>query len=160
MSQLQTGFLPGPNGSLHVSMWHPMGAVTSSHWVIHVPAFGEEMNKSRAMVARQARALAARGVIVLVPDLFGTADSAGELQEATWQAWRDDIAYLAEWARAHGAVHLTLWGHRMGCLLAADVAQSLPTPTGRLVFWQPVHSGKQHMAQFLRLRMAAGSPRL
>jgi exosortase A-associated hydrolase 1/exosortase A-associated hydrolase 2 len=156
MSQLQTGYLPGPGGSLHVSLFRPGGAELSSHWVLHVPAFGEEMNKSRGMVARQARVLAANGMTVLVPDLFGTGDSAGILEQATWQGWHEDIMYLAKWARGRGATQLTLWGHRMGCLLAADVLRAESVSPAHLLFWQPVHSGKQQMTQFLRLRMAAG----
>lgn len=154
MSTLKTGYLQGPNGSLHVSLFLPDSECSSACWVVHVPAFAEEMNKSRGMVARQARALADGGAIVLVPDLCGTGDSSGMLVHATWDKWRDDIATVAKWARENGAIHLTLWGHRLGALLAADVAQRvLPD---QLLLWQPVHNAKQHITQFLRLRMAAG----
>lgn len=156
MSRLQAGFLPGSSGSLHVSFFHPEALNAPSAWVVHVPAFAEEMNKSRAMVARQARSLASQGLAVLVPDLRGTGDSAGRLKEATWQGWQDDIACVVAWAREQGAAHITLWGNRMGCLLAAQVAHGMTVPPQQLLWWQPVHSGKQHMTQFLRLRMAAG----
>ena len=52
-------FLDTPEGALHVSLHMPPDARPASGWVVHVPAFAEEMNKSRAMVSRQARALAA-----------------------------------------------------------------------------------------------------
>lgn len=156
LSLLQTGFLPGPNGSLHVSVLHPANHGACLQWVLHVPAFGEEMNKSRHIVVRQARAMAAQGMTVVVPDLVGTGDSAGNLEQVTWRGWLDDINYLADWARGQGAAQLTLWGHRMGCLLAADAAHRLEEAPHQLLYWQPVHNGKQHMAQFLRLRMAAG----
>lgn len=154
MNKLQTGFLPGPNGRMYLSVLSPEKECTNSPWVIHVPAFGEEMNKSRAMIASQARELADRGMLVLIPDLFGTGDSTGSLSEATWQAWRNEILYLIRWSRTQGADHITLWGHRLGCLLAADVSST--EPPDAMLLWQPVHSGRQHMAQFLRLRVAGG----
>ena len=84
-------FLDTPEGALHVSLHMPPDARPASGWVVHVPAFAEEMNKSRAMVSRQARALAARGYAVVVPDLYGTGDSAGELREATWALWQRNV---------------------------------------------------------------------
>ena len=107
------------------------------------------------MVARQARALADHGVAVVVPDLTGTGDSAANLEDVSWQGWVDDIVHVVRWAQGQGAESIVLWGHRMGCLLALDVAQMLGQSLGHLLFWQPVHSGKQHMTQFLRVRMAA-----
>ena len=47
-----------------------------------------------------------------------------------------------------------LWGLRAGCLLAAAVAPQLEWVPDML-FWQPVTSGKQHLQQFLRLRLAS-----
>ena len=156
--RLHTGFLAGPNGSLHCSLFMPDGT-TPHHWVIHVPAFAEEMNKSRHMVARQARALAARGYAVLVADLSGTGDSSGTLADASWAGWQNDLLFLIDRVRMQGATALTLWGHRLGCLLAAQVAAGLESPVQRLLLWQPVHNGKQQVAQFLRLRLAAGLTR-
>lgn len=150
----QTGFFPGSLGSIHLSVFFPL-TETPSRWVIHFPAFAEEMNKSRAMVARTARALAELGVAVVVPDLFGTGDSEGDFVDADWETWLADQLSLASWAREQGAAELIFWGLRAGCLLAAEAASSMATPPEQLVFWQPVHSGRQLMTQFLRLRMAA-----
>lgn len=142
---------------MHVSLFSPgAGASAAQPWVIHVPGFAEEMNKSRAMVSMQARAMARKGMIVAVPDLLGTGDSAGSLKNATWADWQDDISYSVLWARKQGATRITLWGHRFGCLLAADIVQLGKIQVDQLLFWQPVHSGKQQMSQFLRLRLASG----
>ena len=156
MSTLTAGFLEGPNGKLHVSIFCAKNNHYPRRWVIHVPAFAEEMNKCRPMVSRQARRLVDEGVVVVVPDLTGTGDSEGEFNVATWEAWKNDLKYLLAWAQDQGANDVTLWGMRLGCLLASEVArdQGRGLVTG-LLFWQPVHSGKQHMTQFLRLRMAA-----
>src|SRR5690625_1141582 len=147
---LQTAFFPGSAGSIHLSLFLPV-AERPSRWIIHFPAFAEEMNKSRVMVARTARALARSGVAVIVPDLFGTGDSEGQFVDATWAIWLEDQQRLVTWVQEQGGTDLLFWGLRAGCLLAAELASSMPVPPEQLIFWQPVSSGKQLMAQFLRL---------
>lgn len=124
--------------------------------VVHVHAFAEEMNKARRMVAMQARALAAGGAAVLVPDLHGCGDSDGEFGDATWPQWVDDVVTAVQWLRArHSDVtEVWLWGLRAGCLLAVEAARRLPQPTN-LLFWQPSVAGKLVLQQFLRLKLAA-----
>lgn len=123
--------------------------------MVYVHPFAEEMNKSRRMAALQARALAAAGVGVLQIDLAGCGDSGGELADASWQGWRDDVQQGVTWLQAQlPGAPLWLWGLRAGCLLASDVARQQPTPA-HLLLWQPPASGKPLLQQFLRLRMAA-----
>ncbi len=59
-----------------------------------------------------------------------------------------------DWLRARTGLAPSLWGLRAGCLLAAEAAARLD-PVPDLVFWQPVISGRQHLQQFLRLRVAS-----
>jgi len=68
-------FISGSVGPCFVSVYLPKTPATC--WVLHFPPFAEEMNKCRAMVSAQARELANIGVAVVVPDLYGTGDSAG-----------------------------------------------------------------------------------
>jgi exosortase A-associated hydrolase 2 len=123
--------------------------------VIHAPAFAEEMNKSRHMTARCARALATRGFAVVQVDPLGCGDSPGDFGDATWARWIDDIVSAARWACARHDGPLWLWGLRAGALLAARALESLPAETS-LVVWQAVLSGRAHLTQFLRLTLAAG----
>lgn len=123
--------------------------------VLHVPAFAEEMNKSRRMVARQARAWCEQGVAVLVLDLHGCGDSSGELAEASWSSWLADIESAALWLQSRTGAPIWLWGLRAGCLLAAQAADRLPELQG-LIAWAPNPSGKQLLQQFLRMKSAAG----
>ncbi len=155
MSRLSAGFLAAPGGKLSCCVFLPNENHSCQHWVIHVPAFAEEMNKSRAMVSLQARQLADTGIAVIVPDLYGTGDSEGEFCDADWNQWKCDLKFLMLWAREQGARRITLWGLRLGCLLALDLLQQPCEGVVALLLWQPVLSGKLHMGQFLRLRMAS-----
>ncbi len=122
--------------------------------VICVPAFAEEMNRSRRMVSLQARALARLGFDVLVLDLYGTGDSDGDFRDARWSLWLDDVAAAANWLSERGNSRLTLWGVRLGSLLAVDAAARQPGRFGGLLLWQPVVDGKATLTQFLRIRVA------
>ena len=122
--------------------------------VLHVPAHGEEMNKSRRMVARQARLLAARGMGVLLLDLYGCGDSEGLSADARWEIWRQDVLLALEWLRPRTDGPLSLWGLRLGALLALDAAQAR-TDLGAMLLWQPVTDGASYLTQFLRLKLAA-----
>lgn len=122
--------------------------------VVFVPAFAEEMNKSRRMVALAARRLADAGAVVLVLDLSGTGDSSGDFGDASWVGWVEDVRAAATWLADRVAVPVWLWGHRAGCLLACEAAAAMTAPM-RLLFWQPPPSGKPLLQQFLRLKAMA-----
>lgn len=122
--------------------------------VVHVPALGEEMNKSRHMVALQAQQLARDGWLVVQMDLLGTGDSAGDLADASWQAWLADVLAAVEFVRRQNVDTVWLWGVRLGALLAAEAVRTFGLECG-LLLWQPVTSGKQHLQQFLRMWKAA-----
>lgn len=120
--------------------------------VVHVPAFAEEMNKSRRQVSLAARAFAASGFTVVLPDLCGCGDSSGDFGDADWDAWRRDVHEVCGWAMRRSGGPLWLWGLRAGVLLAVQAAGAFPGC--HLLLWQPVVSGRPHLTQFLRLRVA------
>ena len=124
--------------------------------VLFCPPFAEEMNKGRRMVSQTARRLASQGFLVLSLDLFGTGDSSGDFQDASWEAWRTDLQAGVNWLRTQAPGHdPVFWALRLGACLAIDVATASPSPPSRMVLWQPVVSGKTFVTQFLRLRVAA-----
>ncbi len=145
-------------------VWHaPAPGVRLRGLVLQVHAFAEEMNKSRRMCARQARALAAQGFAVLQLDLHGCGDSAGEFGQTSWMGWLDDVLWAAKQLRARAdpqgsGVPMWLWGHRVGALLASAAAARLAEmgQPCHLLLWQPVTQGALALKQFLRLRAAAG----
>ena len=130
----------------------PRGPVLGS--VVAVYPFAEEMNKSRRMIGLGARALAAAGFAVLQLDLLGCGDSTGDLVDARWSDWLDDVDEAASWLAQRHTAPLWLWGTRAGCLVATDAARRAERAFNFL-FWQPQPSGKQVLQQFLRLKMAS-----
>lgn len=145
-------FLAAPEGQ-RFCVYHGPSEGEPRGAVLFVPPFTEEMNKSRRMVSLAARALSAANYAVLVIDLYGCGDSSGDFAEATWSRWQEDIRLAAAWLRDRTDTPLWLWGLRSGCLLATAVAETLGEEP-RLLFWQPATSGKLHLQQFLRLKMA------
>jgi len=150
------GFFPGSQGRLLVTLYLPDHPGVPHRWLLHLPAFADEMNKSRAIVAQQARQLAEQGWGVLIPDLYGCGDSAGDLSAARWSLWQQDLCKLISLLQQLGVERLSLWGLRLGCLLMLPLLRSSPLAIERLILWQPSLAGKQAMTQFLRLRVAAG----
>ena len=145
--------LPRASGGRFCLFYPARGVSRAVGAAVYVHPFGEEMNKSRRMAALQARALSQAGISVLQVDLLGCGDSAGDFGDATWALWVDDVVASAEWVRERTGFLPLLWGLRSGCLLARAALAKLPA-IADLVFWQPVISGKQHLQQFLRLKVA------
>jgi len=150
--RLHAAFVDGARGRILVTA---RIASERSTGLLVVPAFAEEMNKSRRMVSELASALAARGISTIVPDLYGTGDSEGEFGDASVEQWIEDVAAAADWSRTLGVDVRAMLGVRMGCLLAAEVAKRGRVRVERSVLWQPVIDGSRMLDQFLRLRVAA-----
>jgi len=146
-------FFLGSGADRRFCLFHrPAGACRGA--VLYVPPFAEELNRTRRMAALGARRLAAHGYGVLQIDLLGTGDSAGDFADARWDLWKQDLDTGAAWLRARLDAPLTLWGLRLGALLALDHARTTDIPLAPLLLWQPVAAGATYLTQFLRLRTA------
>ena len=152
MSAAEPLFLDTPGG-VRFCLYHPPHGQARGA-LLYLHPFAEEMNKSRRMAALAARRLAARGVGVLQLDLHGCGDSAGQFHEARWDGWLADTKAGLDWLQARLRLQPGLWGLRLGALLALDYAARAAQAPARLLLWQPVLSGAQHLNQFLRLRVA------
>ncbi len=150
----QPGFLQGSLGPLFILYYPPSPAIPPRGSILYIHPFAEEMNKSRRMAALQARRFAAAGFGVLQPDLYGCGDSGGDFAAARWTVWQADLRLCLDWLRARGVTPLYIWGLRLGCLLAAELARQVKA-TG-LILWHPSVNGATALTQFLRLRLAAG----
>lgn len=154
--------MPGPDLPAHPGFIHADGrrlfvlhyrpAAEPVARVLVVPALAEEMNKTRRLVALSAAALSASGYEVLLTDLYGTGDSAGEFGEAELDCWRADLAHAAR-ARMQGAdIVLSLRG---GSLLVDGVLEQLGALSACVVALQPVLRGENYLQQLMRVRLMA-----
>ena len=148
-------FLDGADGPLFCIHYPPAAGRVPRGALLFVPPFAEEMNRARRMVALQARRLADLGFHVLLLDLYGTGDSAGDFGEARWEGWLADVSCAEAWLAQQSGLPVGLWGLRTGCLLAAEYQRQNEENLGNLLFWQPVANGQLFLTQFLRLKIAA-----
>ena len=111
---------------------------------------------SRHVIASQARSLAAAGCNVMLLDLSGCGDSEGEFSQVSWETWLNDVNHVIEEMLARFGLPVSLWGLRMGSLLACHIAHER-TDIQELQLWQPVLNGEQQIDQFLRLSTAAAA---
>ncbi|WP_425254680.1 hydrolase 2, exosortase A system-associated [Janthinobacterium sp. NFX145] len=149
-------FLPASGGQRYCLLHLPPPGQAARGGIIYVHPFAEELNKSRHVAAAQARAFAASGYSVLQIDLFGCGDSSGDFNEARWDIWHNDLHLACAWLAQRVDGPLTLWGLRLGALLALDFASRAPLPLARLLLWQPELDGRRSIDRFLRLRLATG----
>jgi pimeloyl-ACP methyl ester carboxylesterase len=109
--------------------------------------FGAEYLRAHRALKELAQRLAAAGFHALRFDYFGTGDSAGAAEEAVLEQWLEDVANAIEEAKAmSGATRLSLVGLRLGATLAS-LAASPRTDIGKVVLWDPVISGRSHLAE-------------
>lgn len=144
----QPFFLPAHGGQRYCLYHPPRAGAAARGAIVYLHPFAEELNTTRRMAALQARAFAAAGYGVLQIDLHGCGDSSGDFADARWLQWRRDVTLACDWLRARAAGPVSLWGLRLGALLAVEAAAD--EAADALLLWQPVINGRQHLRQFLR----------
>lgn len=134
------------------------------HFVLFVPPFGEEVNLCRRFHSLIRAQIAKANAICIIPDLFGTGDSAGLLQEADWAIWLHDLRSVIEHfccskkGEEYVRSKLSIVAVRSGCLLAADLMSNMSQNAGEptlqnVVFVQPEYSGKDIVNRLFRARI-------
>ena len=149
-------FRPASGGQRYCLLHLPPPGQAARGGIVYVHPFAEELNKSRHVAAAQARAFAAAGYSVLQIDRYGCGDSSGDFGDARWPIWHNDLHLACAWLAQRVDGPLTLWGLRLGALLALDFASRPPLPLARLLLWQPELDGRRVIDRFLRLRLATG----
>jgi exosortase A-associated hydrolase 2 len=151
---VRPAFIDGPAGPLFTLYHPPADGVPDRGDLIFLAPFAEELNRSRHMIARTARRLAANGTGVLLLDLYGTGDSAGSFGEGRLALWQDDVRAARHWLEQEGRNKIGLWAMRSGALLLPGLLDD--GSWTKLLLWQPVIAGKSFLSQFLRVGVAAG----
>ena len=120
-----------------------------------IPPFADEMNKSRRMFSELARRLSSNGQSALLFDFYGTGDSEGLFEDATWHDWLADIQSCVSLLYDKGVAQINLLAMRTGALLAVDFLNASSVNIPKLLLWQPVIDGGIFFNQFMRLRLVA-----
>ena len=154
LPRLESCFLAADQGELLLTTWLPAEG-PPDRWLLLVPPFAEEMNKSRRMFAMLGRRAAATGCGVLLVDLSGTGDSWGDFRDARYAGWLADLQQAVRWAAERGGPVTAVAGLRFGALLAMELSGIVPT-VAQALLWQPSLAGADVLTQFLRLKTAAG----
>jgi uncharacterized protein len=150
----QAFFLPADEG-FRFALYTPALAGPARGALLYIHPFGEELNKTRHLVAAQIRLLAGAGFDILQIDLLGCGDSSGDFSEATWERWLEDIDRAIGWLQVRSTAPLWLWGLRAGALLVAEAGRRLTQPC-HFLFWQPLVDGNLALQQVLRQAAMAG----
>lgn len=150
---LEGHFIPSAEGCLFVTQF---GEISSDTAILCLPSITEELNLSRAVVAKQAQLFAKNNLPCFVLDYYGTGDSEGEFEQANGDIWLDNILDIGQWLTEQGIEKIILFGVRFGSLLILAHQNKLhqALPIVKQILWKPVTSGKQFAGQFIRIKQA------
>lgn len=149
-------FADTSSGRLLLVWFEPGQQESSGHTVVILPPFGEELNKSRRMIAEQARSLASMGTSVVVPDLFGTGDSQGDFTDATFDIWKANMHWVIDLVDSNDVGQgYSLLAIRFGALLLAELDALHIARSKQILLWNAYIDGKLFLRQLLRTRLAS-----
>jgi pimeloyl-ACP methyl ester carboxylesterase len=112
------------------------------------PPWGPEYFVAHRTLRQLAVRLADSGYHVLRFDYFGTGDSAGEREEGDLASWVDDArTALEELQDVGGDPRITVFGMRLGAVVARRLAKLQPAAVRDIVLWDPVADGKAYLAE-------------
>lgn len=148
-----TPLLFGPASRQLFGSFHPAhGDTHADRAVLICPPFGQEAIASHRLWRALADRLARSGFAVLRFDYHGTGDSPGDDADGEFDGWRRDICTAHEELRRRTGAQRIVWlGARLGASLAVLAAKSGRSDPARLVLWDPIVSGRDHL-QWLRER--------
>jgi len=156
---LEPSFLDSPDGPLFAMLHRPADGRPWLGTFLCCMPFNEEMNRCRSMTSELAQRLVPAGYGLMVLDLLGTGDSAGQYSDGRWSTWVDNLQAALHGLRQRPGGCVGLLGIRLGAILAAELHAREADPALTLLLWQPVLDGKTHLTQFMRVRIAANMDR-
>ncbi|MET3135917.1 alpha-beta hydrolase superfamily lysophospholipase [Undibacterium sp. GrIS 1.2] len=137
-----------------LAWYHPPKTAMRNSGVVLCPPFGHEYMVSYLSYKHLAMQLAEAGFPVCFFDYDGCGDSA-QSDTARVAAWQHNIRQAAEQLRRlSGVKQISLFGMRMGALLAAGLATELASPA--LLMLAPVISGRAYVRELMVLRGMSG----
>ena len=142
-------FLAGGAGNIFVHAVAPRSA-GAGDVVVMLPPLFEELNKSRRMYALQARSFASRGIIAILPDLYGIGDSEGDISTASLQIWHQDLGSVMQWVGESVKPHrIHVFGLRAAALFF-EMIDTTVSPVANWVLWSPIERGSRLVRDLFR----------
>jgi exosortase A-associated hydrolase 2 len=144
-------FISSSKGRIFLTVTGTLGPGAA---ILCLPPLFEEMNLSRAVIAKQAQFFAANGLPTCVMDYYGTGDSEGGVDEANASDWLNDVIASGAWLEQQGVTEIILWGVRFGGLLLLHFQGPIHEhlPVHQQLVWKPVTDGKLYGNQVLRVK--------
>lgn len=131
--ELRLEHLPTPRGRLYSATSRPPGAHTCVLICSSVFAdFSANYHRERLL----GRSLVAQGIGVIRFHYVGEGNSEGDREAMTFSSLCEDAAAVLEYGRSLGFSEFALLGTRIGALVAASTAASMPAAP--LALWEPV----------------------
>lgn len=152
-SKLKANFVAGEKGLLY----QVSRQVTPCLGVVlYISPLFESVNQVRHVYTKSASENVTQGFSSLIYDHFGCGDSQGELLEATFSLWQDDlltqIMQLKRGLLAHQSLTLVAFSSA-ALLLNAQILQHVDS----VQLWQPEINGEKYVKQFKRLQLLESS---
>jgi pimeloyl-ACP methyl ester carboxylesterase len=116
--------------------------------VLLCPPFGQEAVRAQRLYRALSDRLAARGQASMRFDYVGTGDADGSEHDATLALWTRNIVQADQALREFSQARQVIWlGLRLGGTLAALASMQASSSPDRIVLWEPVTSGPQHLSE-------------
>jgi len=149
--RMNCGYLDDGGEPLHIVYQPAVGQACGT--VLLCSALCLEATHAASVWKRWARQLAHAGWNTVRFDWGGTGESSGDFTEMTFEHWRTDLQRIYEMLAASNHCPIVLLGLRGGSLLAAH---AFDEGIGRaLVLWEAPVSGRAHLMEVLRRKLAA-----
>jgi alpha/beta superfamily hydrolase len=117
------------------------------HGIVFCYPYGDEYTRSHRACRHLARQLTEAGFPTLRFDYSGTGDSSGCDEDASLEAWREDIGHAIDELRGRTGVELIcLAGLRLGASLVYQSASTRRDVT-TLILWEPIVNGSAYMTE-------------
>lgn len=141
----------GPKGQQCSGMFRPgqpQDNAADLPAVLLCPPFGQEAVRAQRLYRALSDRLAARGQSSMRFDYVGTGDADGSEQDASLRLWTRNIVEADQALRDFSQSRQVIWlGLRLGGTLAILASMQASPPPDRIVLWEPITSGAQHLAE-------------
>ena len=148
---LEPFYFGTPGQQLYGCYHLPKAGPNRESAVVLCNPLGEEYIRFHRAFRQLAERLSVAGFPVLRFDFYGCGDSAGGAEEGRVAQWLTDVSTAVDEVRRRGRVEkICLVGLRLGAALSA-IAGVDRQDIDRIVLWDPVVSGKDHLDELRRL---------